>query len=279
MLMQNLNILIPLDFSSVSEQAFLMADLLALKIPLNIHLLHIIEANEAVIAGNPELSESLDLTAFQKKEKDALAYFEALKNTGRNFHPHIKVGLITSQINLAAKEFNADLVIMGTKGANGWMERISGSEAQHVARHLNIPVLTLRPGTPVSELKNILLVDDFELIEKGTQIDLIKLIADAFGSTIHLLQILKEVDEPYADDILAQMKFFADEHQLHRFETHIYRDKKVEDGIRNFNKEAQMDLVCIRTHARKGINHLLFGSIAERLVNHCLKPLITFHIK
>jgi nucleotide-binding universal stress UspA family protein len=277
--MQNLNILIPLDFSAVSEQAFLMADILAKKIPVNIHLLHVIEANHTIIADNPDLSEAVDLTAFHQKEKEAVAHFAHLKLSERDFQPHIKVGLLTSQINLAAQELKADLVIMGTKGATGWLERISGSEAQHVARYLDNPVLTIRAGASVNELKNILLVADFELFGKGEQIDLIKSIADAFDSTIHLLQILKKEDEPYKDQVQYKMDFFAEKHQLTRFETHLYRNHKVEDGVKNFSNEAQIDLVCIRTHARKGINHLLFGSIAERLINHCIKPLLTFHIK
>jgi nucleotide-binding universal stress UspA family protein len=168
---------------------------------------------------------------------------------------------------------------MSTHGADGFMERISGSEAQHVARFLQVPVITLRPGTSVLKLENILFVADFEMFGKGIQINLIKQLAIAFDSTIHLLQILKEEDEPYVDEIEAQMKFFAEEHGIQKYEMHLYRDKKIASGIKNFNQEADMDLVCIRTHGRRGISHLWFGSIAERLVNHCLKPLLTFHLR
>ncbi len=132
------------------------------------------------------------------------------------------------------------------------MERISGSEAQHVARFLQVPVITLRPYTSIFDLKNILFVADFEMFGKGIQINLIKKIAHAFGSTIHLLQILKPEDVPYLDEIEEQMKFFAREHELERYEMHVYRDDHVASGVRNFNKESEMDLVCIRSHGRKG---------------------------
>ncbi|TKB97669.1 universal stress protein [Pedobacter cryophilus] len=277
--MKTFNILIPTDFSAESEQAFQSAIVLAKNLDANIHLLHVIQANDAIIAENPDLSEAVDLVAFHKKEANAIQKFNALKEAGLDFEPHVKIGLLTKEINKTSRELNANLVIMGTKGSSGFMEKISGSEAQHVVRQLEVPVLTLRPGTSLNELKNILLVADYEHFGKGEQINMIKQIADAFDSTIHLLQILKEGDEPYADEILEQMKFFAKEHQLVKFETHFYRDKKIAEGVRNFNKEAEMDLVCIRTHGRKGISHLLFGSIAERLVNHCLKPLLTFHLK
>ncbi|MBC7743741.1 MAG: universal stress protein [Flavobacterium sp.] len=277
--MKNLTILIPIDFSPVSRQAFLMADILSQKFTVKIHLLHVIEASESIISGNPDLAEAIDVSAFKKKKEEALIQFNSLNNEGRNLESHIKTGLLTDQIHLAEIEFGADLVIMGTKGADGFMELISGSEAQHVVRYLDVPVITIRPGTPVTEFKNILLVADFEHSGKDIQINLIKNIAETFGSTIHLLQILKEGDERYVDQIQAQMRFFAEQHHIERFEMHLYRDHQITKGVSNFNKEAEMDLVCIKTHGRKGISHLLFGSIAERLVNHCQKPLLTFKLK
>lgn len=274
-----MNVLIPTDFSEVSYLALQMAGVLGRRIPVTIHLLHVIETDISVLTDQPELSETLDVKEFEKQKEHARKEFESLRTLGLKFNSYVHLGLLTDQINKTAEELNADMVIMGTHGASGFMEKISGSEAQHVARYLTIPVLTVRPGTLVNDIKNILLVADFELFGKGVQINMIKTIAEAFGSTIHLLQILHEGEEKYADQITQQMNFFAQQYGLSNYEVHIYRDQKVASGVRNFNREAEMDLVCIRTHGRKGISHLLFGSIAERLVNHCIKPLLTFQLK
>lgn len=273
--MESLNILIPTDFSEVSYLAIEMAEVLERKIPIQIHILHVLQVNDS----DSDYLEGCSDAELEKKKSNAIGKMEALKSRGATFEAHIRVGKLTDQINQAAAELGADLVLMGTKGSDGFMEMISGSEAQHVARYSQVPVLTIRPGTPMLDLKNILLVADFELFGKGVQIGTIKKIASAFDSTIHLLQILTVEDEKHSEQIKAQMKFFAEEHQLEKYETHLYRDHKVADGVRNFNREAEMDLVCIRTNGRKGINHLLFGSIAERLVNHCIKPLLTFQLK
>lgn len=273
--METLNILIPTDFSEVSYLAIEMAQVLERKIPVQIHMLHVLQVNDS----DSDYLEGYSDAELDNKKSNALGKMDELKSRGAKFEAHVRIGKLTDQINQATAELGADLVLMGTKGSEGFMELISGSEAQHVARHLRVPVLTIRPGTPMLDLKNILLVADFELFGKGIQIGTIKKLAKAFDSTIHLLQILTEDEEKYANEIIAQMKFFAEEHQLEKYETHLYRDRKVADGVRNFNREAEMDLVCIRTHGRKGINHLLFGSIAERLVNHCIKPLLTFQLE
>ncbi|HEY0900189.1 MAG TPA: universal stress protein [Sphingobacteriaceae bacterium] len=275
-MMKMLKVLIPTDFSEVSFLALQMAELLSKKIPVQVHMVHVIEAN----TSSADYAETdVEQKGLQAKEEKALIHFNSLKAAGQSFESHIKVGLLTDQINASAQELGADLIIMGTHGSAGFMERISGSEAQHVARYQKVPVITIRPGTATMELKNILLVADFERFGKGFRVDTIKAIAEAFDSTIHLLQIVQEDEEKYADQIEAKMRSFAAEHQLTKYEAHLYRDRKVAEGVRNFNREAEMDLVCIPTHGRKGINHFLFGSIAERLVNHCIKPLLTFQLK
>jgi len=257
-------------------QAMAMAEMLAQRQQVKIHLLHVIEANESVISGKPELAEAVDMSSFNVKENEARKYFHLIHEQGLKFEAHIRIGLLTDQIRQASADLGADLVIMGTKGADGWMEKISGSEAQHVVRHLEIPVITLLEGVAITDLRNILFVADFEEPARSEDISLVRDLAAAFNSTIHLLQIVTHDDEHYADQITSLMQKFAEENGLAKFETHLYRDSKVETAVRNFNRESEIDLVCIRTHSRKGISHIVFSSIAERLVNHCRKPLLTF---
>ncbi len=171
---QKLNILIPTDFSPLSELAFEMAEMLSQKMDVHIHLLHVIETNDAILVDHPELSEAVDLTKFHQDENQTNAYFQQLKATGNNYETHVRIGLLTNQIREATRDLGIDLVIMSTHGADGFMEHISGSEAQHVARYLQVPVITLRPNTSIFDLKNILFVADFEMFGKGIQINLIK---------------------------------------------------------------------------------------------------------
>ncbi len=275
-MMKTLKVLIPTDFSDVSFLALQMTELLSKKIPVEVHIVHVIEVN----TSSAEYAETdIDKKTIREKEERAMIRFTSLKASNRSFQSHIRIGLLTDQIDASAQELGADLIIMGTDGSDGFMERISGSEAQHVARYLKVPVITIRPGAAATGLNNILLVADFEGVAKRLQIGPIKALADAFDSTLHLLQIVEEDEEKYADRIEEKMRSFAVEHQLTRFETHLYRDCKVARGVRNFNREAEMELVCFPTHGRKGLNHFLFRSIAERLVNHCIKPLLTFQLK
>jgi nucleotide-binding universal stress UspA family protein len=74
------------------------------------------------------------------------------------------------------------------------------------------------------------------------------------------------------------MKAYADISSYKNFSMNIYNDDSIEKGILNFGKKMDAGLIGVCTHARKGLSHLLRGSISEDVVNHAEKPVITFKI-
>lgn len=96
---------------------------------------------------------------------------------------------------------------------------------------------------------------------------------------LHLLQIIDKPDALEVPQVKKAMQQFADRHELNNYELQLHSDHKVSEGIYSFNHKAGMDLVCIGTHARKGISHLFYGSIAETLVNQCIRPVLTYHLE
>lgn len=278
--MEKLTILVPTDFSELSLEALNMVSLLGAKFDVKLHLLHVIEANDLVLQDDPELSEGVDLSFYHQEIETSKVSFKKLKNAGIDFEEHVALGLLTSEIKKSSIFLKADLVIIGINEHHNFLDKLSSSEAQQLVRHLGVPIISVKANTYLNlQLSNILLVADYEYFGKGIQIKLIKTIAEAFSSTIHLLQILSEDDENKLDVIEAQMEFFASMHQLTNYQIHLHRDLEVTQGIRSFNKEMEMDLVCIRTHGRKGFSHFIYGSIAERLINNCKKPVLTFHLQ
>lgn len=189
-------------------------------------------------------------------------------------------GGLTTSLARYAEQQRIDLIIMGTEGADGWFERISGSEAQHVVRHTHIPVITIQKDASITPIHNILWVADFAAEKQPEQsVQTIKTLQQLFGAQLHLLQIIQKDDAPKLDSTLQQMQRFATKLGLEHYEIHFKSEDKVPDGVRNFNRETDMDLVLIGTHGRKGFSHVFYGSIAETLVNHCIRPLLTYHLK
>jgi nucleotide-binding universal stress UspA family protein len=273
---KKLTVMVPVDFSPVSFKAIEFLGFLMDKTPIATHLVHVIEVNEADWAG----SEALDLSAIQALEQQARQQFAALRQqvdftfTSTILHG----GLTTSLANYAAQN-PIELVIMGTAGAGGWHETLSGSQAQQVVRQARVPVITIHQQASIAPIHNLLWVADFtETNQPEDAIAAIKTLQQLFGARLHLLQILRQGDQKQEPFILAAMQNFADKHQLQPYELHLHRENQVAAGVSNFNRDTEMDLVILGTHGHKGLGHLFFGSIAETLVNRCTHPLFTYHL-
>jgi nucleotide-binding universal stress UspA family protein len=56
----------------------------------------------------------------------------------------IREGIPRQEIVQAAREMNADLIVMGTHGRTGLAHLLFGSVAEHVVCHAPVPVFTVR---------------------------------------------------------------------------------------------------------------------------------------
>ncbi|WP_162426647.1 universal stress protein [Pontibacter pudoricolor] len=278
---KKLNIMVPVDFTPVSFKVIEFLHLLMQAAPVTTRLVHVIEVNTGDWGGSSEASETLDKEKFKLEEQKVRKQFEELrKQVDFDFTSDIVYGGLTTAIAKYAAHHQTDLVLMGTKGADGWLEKISGSEAQQVVRHTEVPVITIHQFASITPVRNILWVADFEAQKQPEQsITTIKNLQRLFNAKLHLLQIIGKDDEQQTQATQQHMRRFADTFGLQNYELHLHHNYKVPAGVRNFNQATEMDLVLIGTHARKGISHLFYGSIAESLVNHCIRPLMTYHLK
>ncbi|WP_026903700.1 universal stress protein [Pedobacter glucosidilyticus] len=268
--METLKILVPTDFSSTFNAADAVVSLLQKKVNTQVTLLHVIPVNGNIL--DEEAAENKVLTLIDEAKQK----FKALQLNWK-FDYLLKKGAITSTINEMAIELGVDVIIMGTKGSSGLMEHLVGSEAQHVARGAAVPIITVNQYSTPTKLQQILLLLDFEKPSTHPQLDFIHKIADQ-DACINLLHILKPNEIGMIADIEYNMREFAVINNLENYNVFLHSDDQVDEGVYNFNKDHEMDLVCIGTHGRKGFGHLLFGSVAERLINHCAKPVLTYHL-
>jgi nucleotide-binding universal stress UspA family protein len=75
------------------------------------------------------------------------------------------------------------------------------------------------------------------------------------------------------------MEDFARKLQLKNFTINIFNDLTEEEGIIYFSESVDADLIAMATHGRTGFAHVLAGSIAEDVVSHSKRPVLTFVTK
>lgn len=276
--MEKIKILIPTDFSVQAEFAYLMVKKLEEKTPVDIHFLHVMDVPDTVTMdgnGNIQTCGEIDVKYVVKQKEIAERKLTNLKTLyGNGINSHFLLGKVTDGILNFAEANHFDLIVMGTKGAWGLKEKLSGSETQIIARKSKIPVLSLMCDRSDLSIQNILLVHNFNHPVKE-DLQLMQKLIKAFNTKFHLLQITSGNVDAEKATTEANMKIFAELNNITNYECHLINDKDVEKGVVHFNQMNNMDIVCIGTHGKGGIFH---HSATEKLINHLFKPIISFHL-
>lgn len=275
-----MKVLIPTDFSDQADFAYLMAKKLQEKINVEIHFLHVMDMPGTVTvddAGHVETCGDIDINYVNSRRDIAMTSLNNIKSKyGTNVNTHLRAGKPADQIISFVKFNQIDLVVMGTKGAWGLKEKISGSFTQMIVRQSPVPVLSMMCDRSNLAIKNILLVHNFNE-PFNENLELLQVLIKAFNPKIHLLQIIDSKQERMW--LLSQMDEFTKLNGITNYEKHLLNDKDVEAGVIHFNQMHDMDLICMISQSKKGIKKFIHSSEAEKLVNHLFKPIISFHLK
>jgi nucleotide-binding universal stress UspA family protein len=136
-------ILVPTDFSEHSSLALDYAIELAERLDAEVHVLHVYEIPFLSVPDAPWVITSDVVQSIEAASRTALE--RLIKKHGHaKVKPILRSGDARSQIEVAAAEVAADLIVMGTHGRRGIAHALLGSVAEYVMRSSTIPVLTVR---------------------------------------------------------------------------------------------------------------------------------------
>lgn len=142
-------IVVPIDFSTHSEEALRYAQSLAQALDASLHLIHVVD----VMAGawGTEFS-TVDLSGLQAEmiedaERRMTVTRGALASKLVPVDSSVIIGPPAIAIADRAATLGADLIVMGTHGRTGLPHLMMGSVAERVMRIAPCPVLTIRTAT------------------------------------------------------------------------------------------------------------------------------------
>ena len=172
-----------------------------------------------------------------------------------------------------------DLVVMGTHGASGVREYLVGSNAEKIVRRSSVPVLAVKKYVKASTIRNIVFPNTLETETQEDLVMKVKALQNFFKAKIHIVWI--NTPTYFTRDAVTRKRLtdFAKRFMFKDVTIHIYNDPFEETGIINFTHEVKGDMIAMGTHGRKGLVHLLTGSVAEDVLNHVDCPIWTYSIK
>lgn len=273
-------IIIPVDFSEHSEYALETAAALAKQHNSELIVMHMLELSESVYTTSSQQKSEENAFLLMMASKKLNSFLDQPFLEGLTITPIIKHHKVLKEVSDAAHSVNADLIIMGSRGLSDHSGIFTGSNTDKIVRYSSTPVLVVKSKPESVDFNTIVLATDFS--DKSI---------NAVKSALNLLNKLsKKVTLLYintpnkdflnSDEIEEKISSFFEHAHLDREKHNIMlaADYNVEDGILNFVKRNNTEVMALLTSGKKGLSHLFGGSISEDLANHAKRPVITFKL-
>lgn len=275
-------ILVPCDFSKPAINAFRIALDIAQRSKGSVHLLNVIEV--PVVMSDPALMPGINFEGQLVNELNERAKSE-FKRIITKYKPddvkvvsEVQLGGISTAILGYISEKSIDLVLMGSHGASGFQELFVGSNAEKIVRRSPVPVLIVKDYYK-GPIKNIVFPNNLQLEDQDDLIEKVKALQRFLKATLHLVWINTPLN--FAADVVTEERFdtFVKNYKITEYTTNICNHNNEEEGIILFSKSIKGDLIAMGTHGRRGLSHVVNGSLAENVVNHSDKLVWTYTLK
>ena len=277
-------ILAATDFSAASDAALVEARRLARSLGASLHVLHVVDNMfMRVVLADPRDYETAALRQLQDRIP---AGDQATLVVERSDEP-------ADEITSYARVHDIDLIVMGTHGRSRMAHLLLGSVAEKVARTAPCPVLTMREAAPAAgEGLRILVPTDFSACS-DTALGCAKRLAARVGGSVRVVHVMEHsavaaglgselVPEPpeIVGERVANAKAELARRMIvdSRSRVTIASDVvhgPIGDTIKDYAHDNGFDLIVMGTHGRKGLAHLLMGSVAESVIRTAPCPVLT----
>ncbi len=268
-------LLCPIDFSPVSMNALTYAANIAKHINGHLIIAHIIKLSSTKLnhrSLNP-VNDYQQEAYEDKLRRLALQLENEFDLTGK-IDTICQYGYLPTSLNNLIKPEAIDFVVMGTKGATGFLEKMIGTNTSGFIENATCPVLVIPAGVSFTGFKNIAYASDFNSEEQTFLKQLFHFsepFKEAFVSIINIL-------------IQKQSNIFCDNHVIREIALHFnnsnYAIAQIQDadvlaGLHGFVLDNQVDVLAISIHKRNFLASLFHKSISKRLMYQSSLPILT----
>lgn len=274
-------IIVPVDFSTYSENALKSAASLAKKHNAEVLAVHMLELSNAIASQSEAYLQEQTMFLYKMAEKRFSDFLEADYLVGVKVTPIIKHFKIFSELDQLAREEDADLIIMGSQGTSGIKEMFIGSNTEKVIRYSHVPVIVVKNDSIENDFKTAVFACDFSDDDLKPYQEA-KTFFNALGTELKLVYVITPTSRFKSTQEITEKieKFFTKTNEGSDAikNVQIIADYSVEEGIFYYANNSKADIIALATHGRKGIAHFFEGSISEDIANHSKLPVVTFKI-
>ena len=290
-----LKLIVPLDMSQVAERALPLARVLAGQLAAEVVLISVVEVSSDLddFVSTKEFREDI-----VRLERDLGRYLDGISGTFENVPVEtlIRVGSAVDEIATLASSFEQAALVICSHGRSGIKRHLIGSVAMRLIHEVSCPAFVITAGAGETSsngpVRHVLVPLDGSAMSETA----IEMVTGMFGKdqvALHVVRVseigawrtmpyatldyygddryftaAEQAVRTYLTDTLARLK--ASGHTV----TVQTRSGPVTEQILAAASESASDIIAMATHGRTGIDRLIMGSEAERVVRESQIPVL-----
>ena len=249
-------ILVPIDFTSVSENAVNHAENVARTISAGLHLLHVVAKNSMIDDAETRMKAYVAMV----HEK-----YSALK-----IEYSVVKGSIFGEIGGVANNTDASLIVMGTHGMRG-LQFLVGSNALRIVSSSITPIVIVQDkGIRKEGYDDIVVPLDLHK-ETKQKLAIVVRMAKYFNSKVHLIAP-HEADEYLKNKLTRNLAFAAQlmeqEGIEHTTRVTEKRQGNFDDALIHYAVVNEADLIAIMNLRENSLAGLLGGGYTQKIITN-----------
>jgi nucleotide-binding universal stress UspA family protein len=240
----------------------------------------LVNAFKLPLGGYNALSPLNDIAELRQYGEENLSQLKAQlikRSYDFGIETHVGFGTAFDVISEAAKNYSADLVVMGITGMGGRLKQtVIGSSTLQAARDLNISLAIISEQVNYKPIKKISLAAEMDNLDEDTLLYSARDITQKFGAELEIVTVEKPLEGTLLEKT-ANYAFVESRLKGIRHEQVTLSEDDVASTLEYYFKFHETDLVMVKPKKHKVFEKLFSGSITKHLAFHIRVPLLVLH--
>lgn len=267
-------VIVPVDFSSVSVNAVHYAARMLAAHGGKLRLMHAV--NTAI--PDPYVPAYYTMDAAKEQSASSSAELETLARSiradyGIQVEAEVIIGDLSGSLSDQIQKHRAELVVMGTHGAENWLDRMAGTNTEAMVNHLDCPLLVIPDGVVWKPWKNIACATDYSGAEESIAESLM-----AYTMTEQPQMLFIHVSRP-GEKVSAFNKELLQQYINRNLNLELLEcgGDSITATVLETANTRKSDLLVVQAMHRDWPDRFLHRSVVKQLAAHPTLPLLIIH--
>jgi len=274
-------ILVPIDFSKCSKDAFHYATEVARNLNLSLMVIHIYGKSSAPFLNNDQPRDEEK----EQELKTQLQQFIQIPLSKKSSQTLTKIKIetevifssdVTNHITQMTKEEEIIMVILGTRGFHNATEKMYGSIASGVTQRSHCPVILIPEGTKYQGFNKIMYASNYESMDEQKLNQIIDF-GNLFRTNMHFVHIDQGDNFETVENKIFE-KIYEKGNPAFSFNVVNIESKSVQRGLNQYAKENDIDLIVLVNRHRRFFENIRRRSLTQKMAFSTELPLMVFHL-